>query len=317
MVRPRAKPLDHESFRLGRPVTAPSPEMPMSPVVSRSSVLLLLAVLLAGCGVRKDLYQSALDTIAEGQDKLTGAAGQLEACNASIKEVTDSLSTCKQEVADLAAARDEVLADNAALRAQLRAAGQDVEGLLEQTSSMASMLEEANRALDAARQRQREAEERDAIYTRLRERLQSMIDAGKLNVRIVRGRMVIDLKQDILFPSGSATLSEIGIETLREVADALAEFKDRSFQVEGHTDNVPIKNDRFPSNWELSTARAVSVVKLFVERGMTPENLSAAGFGEFQPRADNAGADGRALNRRIEVVMVPDLQALPDLVQGL
>jgi chemotaxis protein MotB len=129
--------------------------------------------------------------------------------------------------------------------------------------------------------------------------------------------MVIDLKQDILFPSGSATLSEIGIETLREVADALAEFKDRSFQVEGHTDNVPIKNDRFPSNWELSTARAVSVVKLFVERGMTPENLSAAGFGEFQPRADNAGADGRALNRRIEVVMVPDLQALPDLVQGL
>jgi len=279
--------------------------------------VLALGLCLPGCGVRKDLYQSALDTIAEGQDKITGAAGQLEACNASIKEITDSLGTCKGEVEALAAARDEVLADNAALRAQLRGAGQDVDALLEEKTSMSDMLAEANRALDQARQRQREAEARDAIYTRLRERLQSMIDAGKLNVRIVRGRMVIDLKQDILFPSGSATLSDIGNETLREVADALAEFDDRSFQVEGHTDNVPIKTDRFPSNWELSTARAVSVVKLFTTRGIEPGNISAAGYGEFQPRADNASAEGRSLNRRIEVVMLPDLQALPDLVQGL
>ncbi|MCO4772082.1 MAG: OmpA family protein [Deltaproteobacteria bacterium] len=279
--------------------------------------LLLLVLLLSACGVRKDLYQSALDTIAESQDKLTGAAGELEACNAGIRELTDSLSTCKDEIEGLAAARDEVLADNAALRAQLRAAGQDVDALLEEKSSMSGMLDEANRALAAARERQKQAEARDAIYTRLRERLQSMIDAGKLNVRIVRGRMVIDLKQDILFPSGSSTLSDIGMETLAEVADALSEFDDRSFQVEGHTDNVPIKNDRFPSNWELSTARAVSVVKLFASKGMTPENLSAAGYGEFQPRADNASAEGRTLNRRIEVVMLPDLQALPDLVQGL
>lgn len=289
-----------------------------------SLLMLCLCVVLSACGVRKDLYQSALDTIAESQDKLTNAAGQLEACNAGIKDLTESIQTCKGELDDLAAARDEVLADNAALRAQLRAAGQDVDALLEETSSlsaekstMAAMLEEANRALEEARKRQKEAEARDAIYTRLRERLQSMIDAGKLNVRIVRGRMVIDLKQDILFPSGSATLSDIGEETLAEVADALSEFDDRSFQVEGHTDNVPIKTDRFPSNWELSTARAVSVVKLFTKRGMLPENLSAAGYGEFQPRADNAGAEGRALNRRIEVVMLPDLQALPDLVEGL
>lgn len=281
--------------------------------------LLLLSslLLLSACGVRKDLYQASLDTIAESQDRLTAARTELEACNAGIAELSDSLQTCKGEVEAMAAARDEVLADNAALRAQLRETGQDVDALLEEKSTMADMLAEANRALEQARKRQAEAEARDAIYRRLRERLQSMIDAGKLNVRIVRGRMVIDLKQDILFPSGSATLSDIGQETLGEVADALAEFPDRSFQVEGHTDNVPIKTDRFPSNWELSTARAVSVVKLFQKRGMEPENLSAAGYGEFQPRADNGSAEGRTLNRRIEVVMVPDLQALPDLVEGL
>ena len=280
-------------------------------------LLLSSALLLSACGVRKDLYQASLDTIAESQDRLTAARTELEACNAGIAELSDSLQTCKGEVEAMAAARDEVLADNAALRAQLRETGQDVDALLEEKSTMADMLAEANRALDQARKRQAEAEARDAIYRRLRERLQSMIDAGKLNVRIVRGRMVIDLKQDILFPSGSATLSDIGQETLGEVADALAEFPDRSFQVEGHTDNVPIKTDRFPSNWELSTARAVSVVKLFQKRGMQPENLSAAGYGEFQPRADNGSAEGRTLNRRIEVVMVPDLQALPDLVEGL
>ena len=283
----------------------------------RHLVLPALCLLLIGCGVRKDLYQASLDTIAESQDRIAAARGELDACNAGISEVTDSLSTCQAELDGLAAARDAVLADNAALRNALRAAGQDVDKLLAKTSDMAGMLDEANRALDQARQRQKEAESRNLIYARLRERLQSMIDAGKLSVRIVRGRMVIDLKQDILFPSGSATLSDIGVETLGEVADALAEFPERSFQVEGHTDNVPIKTERFPSNWELSTARAVSVVKVFAARKLLPENLSAAGYGEHQPRADNGSADGRALNRRIEVVMIPDLQALPDLVNDL
>jgi chemotaxis protein MotB len=283
------------------------------------SLLLLSAFTLtaSACGVRKDLYQASLDTIAESQDQLASARGELEACNAGITELTDSIGTCRDEITALAVARDEVLADNAALRAQLREAGQDVDALLAQKSTISDMLEEANRALSQARARQAEADARDAIYQRLRERLQAMIDSGKLNVRIVRGRMVIDLKQDILFPSGSAKLSEIGKETLGEVGDALAEFPDRQFQVEGHTDNVPIKTDRFPTNWELSTARAVSVVKLFSTRGLTPESLSAAGFGEFQPRADNGSPEGRSLNRRIEVVMLPDLQALPDLVEKL
>ena len=144
-----------------------------------------------------------------------------------------------------------------------------------------------------------------------------MIDGGQLDVRIQRGRMVIDLKQDILFPSGKAVLSPLGEDTLGKVAQVLATFPKRSFQVEGHTDNVPIKTDRFSSNWELSTARAVAVVKLFVARGLSPERVSAAGYGEHQPRADNASAEGQALNRRIEVVMLPDLQSLPDLVEGL
>ena len=278
---------------------------------------LVMLALLAGCGVRKDLHQAALDTIAEGQDRVGALEAELESCRAAGTDLDAALEECKGEVRALAEARDEVLADNTALRAQLRDLGQDVDSLLEDKSTLARLLDEAERALEEARRRQEAADARDAIYRQIKARLQAMIDAGKLNVRVSRGRMVIDLKQDILFPSGSAELSDLGVETLREVASALAEFPERSFQVEGHTDNVPIKTTRFPSNWELSTARAVSVVTLFIEGGMNAEDLSAAGYGAFQPRADNASDEGRALNRRIEVVMLPDLQLLPDLVESL
>ena len=90
----------------------------------------------------------------------------------------------------------------------------------------------------------------------------------------------------------------------------LKQFSDRRFQIEGHSDNVPIKSARFPSNWELSTARALSVVHLLTEMGVTPENVSAAGFGEFRPRADNETEEGKQLNRRIEIVMLPNLDIL-------
>ena len=92
----------------------------------------------------------------------------------------------------------------------------------------------------------------------------------------------------------------------------LGELDDRQFQVEGHTDDVPISTERFPSNWELSSARALSVVRLLIQAGVPPENVSGAGYGEFQPVASNEDAGGRRLNRRIEIVMLPNL----DIIAG-
>jgi chemotaxis protein MotB len=160
---------------------------------------------------------------------------------------------------------------------------------------------------------EREIRERNRIYEEVIERFSSLIDAGRLSVSIDRGRMVINLPQDILFPSGSATLNEEGRSTLAEVAGVLAEFEDRRFQVEGHTDDVPISTREFPSNWELSAGRALSVVKLLVGRGVSPENLSGAAFGEYQPVASNETASGRRRNRRIEIVMIPNLDVIADV----
>jgi len=284
----------------------------------RLALLLLLptVILSSGC-IRKDLHIAALDALAESQGVGEQLDEQLAACRSSIEAKDVAFAQCEARTAAGAAARDELLADNTALRAQLGVLGADLGKLSDEASTLSSMLEESQSALTIARKRQAAAEARDAIYRELKDRLRKMIDSEKLSVRIVRGRMVIDLKQDILFPSGKAEISPLGDETLSQVARALSAFPDRSFQVEGHTDNVPINSSRFPSNWALSTARAVAVVKLFVDQGMSPENLSAAGYGEHQPRADNASAEGQALNRRIEIVMVPNLQTLPDLVDSL
>ena len=171
----------------------------------------------------------------------------------------------------------------------------------------------AGHAENAAEQQQeQEIRERNRIYEDVLGRFRSLIDAGRLSVSISRGRLVINLPQDILFASGSATLGRDGRQTVAEVASVLAEIEDRRFQVEGHTDNVPISTAQFPSNWELSAARALSVVKILVEQGVAPDNVSGAGYGEYHPVATNTTPDGRRLNRRIEIVMLPNLDVIAE-----
>ncbi|HFE44300.1 MAG TPA: cell envelope biogenesis protein OmpA [Nannocystis exedens] len=91
----------------------------------------------------------------------------------------------------------------------------------------------------------------------------------------------------------------------------LAKIADKEFQIEGHTDNVPIYNEKFHSNWELASARALVVLKTLRDAGLAEEQLSAASYGEFKPAADNTSEEGRAKNRRIEISIVPDLSKLP------
>ena len=185
-------------------------------------------------------------------------------------------------------------------------------------------LERTTQELEAARQKvssnqaqiatlkniEAETQRRNEIYGQFIDRLKSMIDGGQLTVSIEQGRIVINLPNNVLFKSGRSFLNDKGKESLAPIAAVLSQFSDRRFQIEGHTDNEPIQSKRFPSNWELSTSRALSVVHLLVEMGVKPENISAAGFGEFRPRADNETEEGRELNRRIEIVMLPNLEIL-------
>ena len=125
--------------------------------------------------------------------------------------------------------------------------------------------------------------------------------------------MVVELPDNILFESGEAELKDAGQTALAEIVEVLKTIPGREFQVAGHTDNVPMHSRRFPSNWELSTSRAVAVAKFMIERGLEGGRISAAGHAETAPVASNDTPEGRAQNRRIEIILLPNLDELPDL----
>jgi chemotaxis protein MotB len=168
-------------------------------------------------------------------------------------------------------------------------------------------------ALADAAAREAQAAKRLEEWNSILKQLKSMIDSSKLKVRIVRNKMVIELPEAVLFASGSAKLKPEGVRVLAELGPVLASIKGRDFQVGGHTDNKPIHTKRFPSNWELSGARAIDVTQLLIEYGVPGDRVSAAAYADTQPVADNDTPEGRALNRRIEIALQPNLDELPDL----
>ncbi len=237
----------------------------------------------------------------------------LDHANNRIAELESELRTARAQNAELTERLESVEAHNGELAQRLRALGQEVEGLEGERSTLQSNLVETQRALEELRQRERQAQARLATFRNLIDRFRSMIESGRLRVRIVRNRMVVELPEGILFDSGRADLKEAGEATLTEVAQVLREIQDRQFQIAGHTDNVPIRSRRFRSNWELSAQRAVNVARWLIEQGVPANRISAAGYADTQPVASNDSPEGRAQNRRIEIVLVPNLDELPDL----
>jgi len=283
--------------------------------------LLLLSLLPLGGCVKKSTHEVTLDQLAAARQDRADLAERMEAeiqrrdeREARLRGQLDDLQgEIDRLIEDLGGCRRENLRTDAELE-ESRLEAQRLQTLLSAQGAQARQLQDRLNQLSAIEQ---EIRERNQIYEEVLSRFRSLIDAGRLSVSIARGRMVINLPQDILFASGSADLGSDGQGTLREVAGVLAEFTDRRFQVEGHTDDRPISTPQFPSNWELSAARALSVVKLLVAQGVPPENLSGAGYGEYQPVATNETPEGRRLNRRIEIVMLPNLDVIADTEPGV
>jgi chemotaxis protein MotB len=148
-----------------------------------------------------------------------------------------------------------------------------------------------------------------ATYDQLVGNLKEQINTGQIQITQLAGRLSVNMVDKILFNSGEASVKPGGEKVLLQVGAALKNVQDKAIRVEGHTDNVPIAESlrlRFPSNWELSTARATAVVRYLQDKaGIAPDHLIAAGYGEHRPIAPNTTPEGRAQNRRIEIVLVP------------
>ena len=288
---------------------------------------LLLVILVSAC-VTTGTYDRKVAELTKIREDDAAAAKQREhALDEKIASLQSSVTELQGKLAETQTALDKVTADKAALQKQLddgtalvatmkqrlEKLGQNVEALAKEKGQLTQAMTDATTRLDELRKQKAAAEARVQTFRSLVTRLRSMIDAGQLKVAIRGGRMLIALPNDILFDSGQTALKGEGKAALSKVAQVLSTVADRDFLVAGHTDNVPIRTALYPSNWELSTRRAVEVVHLLVAQGMNPKMLAAAGYGEFDPVVANDTSDHRAQNRRIEIVLQPNLADLPPL----
>jgi chemotaxis protein MotB len=233
---------------------------------------------------------AGLTSACVSQGKFRNKAAEADQLRARGSELEAALSTTQGE---LARSRDEA----SALKAQLDALSASKQQLQSQVADLAT----SKTKLETAKA---ELEKKSSEYEKMANALKGEIDAGRVELTELRGKMTVKMKDKILFSSGSATLGRAGKDALRAVAEVLTGVEGKVIRVEGHTDNVPLGRG-FATNWDLSVARALAVVRFLQESGVQPTRLAAAGYGEHQPIASNDTPEGRSQNRRIEIVLAP------------
>ena len=217
-------------------------------------------------------------------------------------------------------------------RTQRDGAGAELQRLEKALSETRTELMERDVSLDEMREGLGKLERDNARLLREKEsitrsqqtletEMRRALESKDITISELQGKLTVDILDRVLFDSGEATLKPEGQQVLRRVAEVLAQYPNRQVHVIGHTDNVPIRagaRDRYPSNWELSTARATAAVRFLSEQaGVAPIRLGAVGYGEFRPVADNTSAEGRARNRRIALVVLSEELVGSDAVPTL
>lgn len=234
---------------------------------------------------------------------------ELDAREKSISELLDKLE-----------AREKKLAE---LQAEMDARERKVDELQKEVASREKASQDLKSELDAREKRIQELQElissRDKAMNDLRNKLMNALTGyGKddLSVEMRNGKVYIAISDKMLFKSGSAKVEQAGKDALAKVANVLNKYDDMDLIIEGHTDSIPIKTAQFADNWDLSVIRATSVVRLLtVDYGMSAARVMPAGRGEYFPKASNASPEGRAKNRRTEIIIAPKLDMIEEMLK--
>ena len=295
-------------------------------------VVLLLAALLAtlplsGCLVSESRYLQKVaeaDNLAAEQLALRTRYDQLAAENRELKsrldklnqnlgEVTAEKTRLSETVAKLTSERQELVQDlkssqNESLQrvSELRQKIVDLEGHNERLRlEIAGMKQEVARVQKA---KEEEVLTTSKTYEQLLDKMKNEISQGQVTISELKGKLTVNMVDAVLFDSGKAEVKGSGMAVLKKVVEILQTVKDKAIRIEGHTDNVPIHGQltaRYPTNWELSAARAINVTRYLQEQGIEPQVMAAVAFGEYRPVAANDTEEGKARNRRIEIILVP------------
>jgi len=223
----------------------------------------------------------------------------IEAANKNIEESQKALADATTRLVALEKEKEQLTATVTGASGKAR----DLETKLASEEAEKALLEKERAAKEA------EILRLTKTHEDLEKSLQAEIEKGDIRIKQVRDRLTINMVDRVLFDSGKAQVKPAGLKVLKQVSDILKNVADKQIRIEGHTDNVPIGaglKGRFPTNWELSTARATSVVRYLIEQGGVDRvNLSAVGYAETRPVAGNDSEEGRTSNRRIEIVLYP------------
>jgi len=231
---------------------------------------------------QKESLVQSLKSLQKEHDELSDSNRRLTDLNANLNFLLD-------------AKRDELTKTAADLQYKLTLKEKEIDELHREKS-------------DALKAKEEEIAKLTNTYDNLVTELNKEIKEGEIAVTQLKDKLSLSLVEKILFDSGSAAIKRNGKHVLERVAEILRNVKDKQIRIEGHTDNIPIGPriaDRFPSNWELSTARATNVVKFLIDNGIDPELISATGYSEYRPVAPNDSDEDRSKNRRIEIVLIP------------
>jgi chemotaxis protein MotB len=269
-------------------------------------------LILGGCVAKSDYLQkqSEADTL---QRQLSAMTDE----NARLKEQIDRLTAEKEK---LTAEKNNLTADSNDLDARLVAKTEELARTIAETTQTIEELKNKNAELEGDKQmlresiallkktREEEVQTVSRTYEDLLNEMKGEIEQGQIAITELKGKLTVDVVDKILFDSGRAEVKPEGLDVLKRVVEILKTVTDKIIRVEGHTDNVPIAGTlakRYPTNWELSAARAINITRYLEKEGLDPALLSAAAFGEYQPVADNETPEGRAKNRRIAIILLP------------
>jgi chemotaxis protein MotB len=257
---------------------------------------------------RSSELQSRLDGLEKEKGQLNSELGNVRGQITDLEQkLTSGNASAQEEITKLQKQASELEA-NAARIAKER------EQLRQEQSQLAATLEQERLAKEEEITRLTRTQEE------LSKSLQDEISKGNITIQQVRDRLTINMVDRVLFDSGQAQVKPAGVKVLKQVGDVLKTVTDKQIRIEGHTDNVPISSklqDRFKTNWELSTARATTVVRYLIDQGgVDRQYLSAVGYADTHPITSNDSEGGRSSNRRIEIVLYPkDLKEIAGQVE--
>lgn len=265
---------------------------------------------IAGLEDKNKKNEDALSELRKQYDELLKQKEQLEKEKAALQQENANIKTT------LETKRDQLSKEVVELKNRLTENNARITVLEQELAAKNKHINELKEVVDQLSQEKARAleEKEKAIagmkntYENLLTELKHEIKQGEIQITQLRDKLTVNMVEKILFDSGSAVIKKNGKKVLDRVAEILKNVSNQQIKVEGHTDNVPIGPglvDKFPTNWELSTARATTVVRYLQERGVNPVFLSAEGYSEYRPVAPNDTDENKAKNRRIEIVLIP------------